>query len=104
MREQSYLASRMTNIVGSQFYEMGSYAAMMGIPGGGQFMGQEASIVRGAGALGTAGTMLGMNAMPLVPILMGVAAGLGRDNGCWYCDVQGYRRGAHRSVQTRYRT
>ena len=76
-REQAYLASRTTNIVGSQFYEMGSYASMLGIPGGGQFMGQEASIVRGAGAAGTAMTMMGAQAMPLVPILMGGAAALG---------------------------
>ena len=77
IREQSYLASRWTNIAGSTAYGVGAYSAELGIPGLPRFAGQEASMIRAAGSIGTGLTMMGMQASIVMPALLGVTAVLG---------------------------
>ena len=76
-REQAYLASRWTNIAGSQAYGVGAYAAELGIPGLPRFAGQEASMIRAAGSLATGLTMLGVKASAVVPPLMAATLVIG---------------------------
>ena len=100
-REQSYLASRWTNIAGSQAYGIGAYAAEAGIPGLPRFAGQEASMIRAAGSMGTAMTMMGASAAAVVPALIGgtavigglTVAGVAMYQGNGTCPTAGQYRG-----------